>query len=187
VFEEIGFLHLLTRDLWNGHPCCAFGTSTEFIEKNPNTFAALVRAVLTASAMARDPKNRELIAKVIAPAQYLNQPETVLTQVLTGKFADGLGNIRTVPDRADFDPIPWQSMAVWMLTQMKRWGYVKGDVNYRQIAEKVFLLTDAKKRMKELGQSTPDGAYPKFTIMGKVFDPAKPDDYVKSFAISKMA
>ena len=187
VFEEAGFLHLLTRDLWDGHPCCAFGTSTEFIEKNPNTFAAMVRAVLTASAMARDPKNRELISKVIAPAQYLNQPETVITQVLTGKFADGLGNIRIVPNRADFDPIPWQSMAVWMLTQMKRWGYVKGDVNYRQIAEKVFLLTDAKKRMKELGQTAPDGAYPKFTIMGKVFDPTKPDEYVKSFAISKMA
>ncbi|MDN6886710.1 CmpA/NrtA family ABC transporter substrate-binding protein [Variovorax sp. CAN2819] len=187
VFEEIGFIHLLTKDLWNGHPCCAFGTSTKFIEKNPNTFAALVRSVLTASAMARDPKNRELIAKVIAPAQYLNQPETVLMQVLTGKFADGLGNIRTVPDRADFDPIPWQSMAVWMLTQMKRWGYVKGDINYRQIAEKVFLLTDAKKRMKDLGQAVPDGAYPKFTIMGKVFDPAKPDDYLKSFAIAKTA
>ncbi|WP_426393151.1 CmpA/NrtA family ABC transporter substrate-binding protein [Variovorax sp. R-27] len=187
VFEEIGFIHLLTKELWNGHPCCAFGSSTEFIEKNPNTFAALVRSVLTASAMARDPKNRELIAKVIAPAQYLNQPETVLMQVLTGKFADGLGNIRTVPDRADFDPIPWQSMAVWMLTQMKRWGYVKGDINYKQIAEKVFLLTDAKKRMKDLGQVVPDGAYPKFTIMGKVFDPAKPDDYVKSFAIAKMA
>ena len=187
VFEEVGFIHVLTKDLWNGHPCCAFGSSTEFIEKNPNTFAALVRSVLTASAMARDPKNRELIAKVIAPAQYLNQPETVLMQVLTGKFADGLGNIRTVPDRADFDPIPWQSMAVWMLTQMKRWGYVKGDINYKQIAEKVFLLTDAKKRMKDLGQAVPDGAYPKFTIMGKVFDPAKPDDYVKSFAIAKMA
>lgn len=187
VFEEIGFIHLLTRELWNGHPCCAFGSSSEFIEKHPNTFAALVRAVLTASTMAREPKNRELIAKVIAPAQYLNQPETVLNQVLTGKFADGLGNIRTVPDRADFDPIPWQSMAVWMLTQMKRWGYVKGDVNYKQIAEKVFLLTDAKKRMKELGQAAPEGAYPKFTIMGKVFDPTKPDEYVRSFAIAKSA
>ena len=186
VYEEIGFLHILTKDLWDGHPCCAFGTSTEFIQKNPNTFAALYRAVLTASAMARDPKNRELIAKVISPAQYLNQPETVVAQVLTGKFADGLGNIRTVPNRADFDPIPWQSMAVWMLTQMKRWGYIKGDVNYKQIAEKVFLLTDAKKQMKQLGQPVPEGAYPKFTIMGKVFDPAKPDDYVKSFAINKM-
>lgn len=187
VYDEIGFLHILTRDLWNGHPCCAFGSSTEFIQKNPNTFAALYRAVLTAAAMARDARNRELIAKVISPTQYLNQPETVVAQVLTGKFADGLGNIRNVPDRADFDPVPWQSMAVWMLTQMKRWGYVKGDINYKQIAEKVFLLTDAKKYMGQLDQKVPDGAYPKFTIMGKVFDPAKPDGYLKSFSISKVA
>ncbi|MDD5334320.1 MAG: CmpA/NrtA family ABC transporter substrate-binding protein [Rhodoferax sp.] len=187
VYEEIGFLHLLTKDLWNGHPCCAFGTSTAFIQKNPNTFAALYRAVLTAAAMAREPKNRELIAKVIAPAQYLNQPETVLTQVLTGKFADGLGNIRNVPDRADFDPIPWQSMAVWMLTQMQRWGYIKGDVNYKQIAEKVFLLTDAKKHMKSLEQKVPDGAYPKFKIMGREFDAAKAAEYGKSFVIRKVA
>ncbi len=187
VYDEIGFLHILTRDLWNGHPCCAFGSSTEFIQKNPNTFAALYRAVLTAAAMARDARNRELIAKVISPTQYLNQPETVVAQVLTGKFADGLGNIRNVPDRADFDPVPWQSMAVWMLTQMKRWGYVKGDINYKQIAEKVFLLTDAKKHMSQLDQKVPDGAYPKFTIMGKVFDPAKPDGYLKSFPISKSA
>jgi nitrate/nitrite transport system substrate-binding protein len=185
VFEEVGFLHLLTRDLWNGHPCCAFGTSAEFIQKNPNTFAALYRAVLTSAAMARKPENRELIAKVIAPQAYLNQPETVLTQVLTGRFADGLGNVRTVPDRADFDPIPYQSMAVWMLTQMKRWGYVKGDVNYRQIAEKVFLLTDARRLMKELDQKAPDAAYPKFTIMGKVFDPARPEDYLNGFAIRR--
>jgi len=185
VFEEVGFIHLLTKELWNGHPCCAFGTSTEFIQKNPNTFAALYRAVLTSAAMAREAKNRELIAKVIAPQAYLNQPETVIAQVLTGKFADGLGNVKNVPDRADFDPMPWQSMAVWMLTQMKRWGYVKGDVNYKQIAEKVFLLTDAKKVMKSLDMKVPEGAYPKFTVMGKVFDPDKPDAYLSSFAIKR--
>jgi nitrate/nitrite transport system substrate-binding protein len=185
VYEEVGFLHLLTKDLWNGHPCCAFGTSTEFIQQNPNTFAALYRAVLTAAAMARKPENRELIAKVISPQAYLNQPETVVAQVLTGKFADGLGKVQNVPDRADFDPIPWQSMAVWMLTQMQRWGYVKGEVNYPQIAEKVFLLTDAKKTMKQLGMPVPEGAYPKFTIMGKVFDPAKAQAYSRSFAIQR--
>lgn len=185
VFEEVGFLHLLTKELWNGHPCCAFGTSTEFIQKNPNTFAALYRAVLTAAAMARKPENRELIAKVISPQAYLNQPETVVAQVLTGKFADGLGNVKNVPDRADFDPIPWQSMAVWMLTQMQRWGYVKGDVNYKQIAEKVFLLTDAKKTMKQLDMAVPDGAYPKFTVMGKIFDPEKAKAYSSSFAIQR--
>ncbi len=187
VYEEIGFLHILTKELWDGHPCCAFGTSAEFIQQNPNTFAALYRAVLTSAAMARKPENRELIAKVIAPAQYLNQPETVLTQVLTGRFADGLGKIQTVPDRADFDPMPWQSMAVWMLTQMQRWGYVKGEVNYRQIAEQVFLITDAKKHMKALDQKVPEGAYPKFKIMGREFDAAKAAEYSKSFAIRKAA
>ena len=108
-------------------------------------------------------------------------------QVLTGKFADGLGKVQNVPDRADFDPMPWQSRAVWMLTQMQRWGYIKGDGDYKQIAEMVFLITDAKKHMLELGQKTPDGAYPKFTIMGKEFDAAKADVYAKSFAISKSA
>ena len=185
VFEEVGFLHLLTKDLWDGHPCCAFGTSTEFIKANPNTFAALYRAVLQAAAMARKAENRPLIAKVISPQAYLNQPETVVAQVLTGKFADGLGKVQNVPDRADFDPMPWQSMAVWMLTQMQRWGYVKGDVNYKQIAEQVFLLTDAKKLMKEMGMPVPAGAYPKFTIMGKAFDPEKAAAYSKSFAIQR--
>ncbi|MDO9505813.1 MAG: CmpA/NrtA family ABC transporter substrate-binding protein [Hydrogenophaga sp.] len=188
VFDEVGFIHLLTRDLWNGHPCCAFGTSTEFIQKNPNTFAALYRAVLTSAAMARDPKNRELIAKVIAPSQYLNQPEAVLTQVLTGRFADGLGKIQNVPERADFDPMPWQSMAVWMLTQMQRWGYIKGDVDYKAVAEKVFLITDARKHMKDLGQPfAAGGGYTKHTIMGKAFDASKPAEYLNSFAIRKSA
>jgi nitrate/nitrite transport system substrate-binding protein len=185
VYDEVGFIHILSKEIWDGHPCCAFGVSDEFIRQNPNTFAALYRAVLTSSFMASQPKDRDLIAKVIAPAQYLNQPETVIAQVLTGKFADGLGQIRNVPDRANFDPVPWQSMAVWMLTQMKRWGYVKGDVNYRGIAEKVFMLTDAKKAMAQAGFKPPEGAYRKFKVMGKEFDPAKPEDYVKSFAISK--
>jgi nitrate/nitrite transport system substrate-binding protein len=187
VYDEIGFIHILSKEIWDGHPCCAFGVSGAFIKENPNTFAALYRAVLNAAAMARNPKDRSLIANVIAPPNYLNQPVPLLEQVLSGKFADGLGNVRNVPDRVDFDPFPWQSMAVWMLTQMKRWGYVKGDVNYKQIAEQVFLATDAKKRMAEVDQKAPDSAYRKFKVMGKEFDPARPEDYLASFKIRKAA
>jgi nitrate/nitrite transport system substrate-binding protein len=143
--------------------------------------------VLTAARMARDAKNRSLIAKVISPPNYLNQPETVVEQVLTGKFADGLGNVKTVPDRADFDPFPWHSMAVWILTQMKRWGYVKGDVDYRRIAEQVFLVTDAKKHMAELDMKAPATSYAKLKVMGREFDPAQPDKYLAGFAIRKAA
>jgi nitrate/nitrite transport system substrate-binding protein len=187
VYDEIGFIHMLSKELWDGHPCCAFGTSDAFIKENPNTFAALYRAVLNAARMAREPKNRPLIAKVISPPNYLNQPETVVEQVLTGTFADGLGKVQKVPDRADFDPFPWHSMAVWILTQMKRWGYVKGEVNYKQIAEQVFLVTEAKKHMAELDMKSPAASYSKIKVMGKEFDPAQPEKYLASFAIKKAA
>lgn len=185
VYEEVGFIHILSKEIWNGHPCCSFGASADFVKQNPNTFAALYRAVLTASKMARDPKNRPIMAEVLSPANYLNQPKTVLEQVLTGRFADGLGQVQNVPDRADFDPFPWYSMAVWILTQMKRWGYVKGDLQYKDIAEKVYLLTDAKKRMAEVGLTPPKESYAKFKVMGKEFDPMKPEAYVDSFAIKR--
>jgi nitrate/nitrite transport system substrate-binding protein len=187
VYDEVGFIHLLSKEIWDGHPCCAFGVPDAMAKEAPNTFAALYRAVLTAARMARDPKHRALIAKVISPPNYLNQPETVIEQVLTGKFADGLGNVKNVPDRADFDPFPWQSMAVWILTQMKRWGYVKGEVSYKQIAEQVFLVTDARKYMAQLDMKAPAASYTKFKVMGKEFDPAQPEKYLGGFAIKKSA
>ncbi len=185
VFDEVGFIHILSKEIWDGHPCCSFGVPTDFVKQNPNSFAALYRAILTAAKMARDPKNRPIMAEVLSPPSYLNQPKTVLEQVLTGKFADGLGSVQNVPTRADFDPFPWYSMAVWILSQMKRWGYVKGDVNYKEIAERVYLLTDARKRMAEIDMAAPKEGYAKFKVMGKEFDPMKADAYVNSFAIKR--
>jgi len=183
VYDEVGFIHILTKEIWDGHPCCAFGVSGEFVKQNPNTFAALYRAVLDSAAYARDAKNRKEIAAAIAPANYLNQPVPVLEQVLTGRFADGLGKVQNVPDRIDFDPIPWPALGMWILTQMKRWGYIKGDVNYANIAEQVFMLTDARKHMKDLGmrETTPK----KIVVLGKAFDATKPDEYANSFAIKR--
>ena len=115
---------------------------------------------------------------------------TVLEQVLVGTYADGLGNVKKVPDRIDFDPYPWHSMAVWILTQMKRWGYVKGDVDYKSVAEDVYLATDAAKLMADMDlkgpyAKPPEKTYSNYTIMGKEFDPMKAEEYVESFAIKR--
>ena len=185
VFDGVGFIHLLTSELWDKHPCCAFAATRGFVEKHPNTFAALFRAIVTSTLHCSKMDNRKDVATAIAGPNYLNQPQTVLEQVLLGRFADGLGKVRNEPDRIDFEPFPWHSMAVWMLTQMKRWGYIKGDVNYAQLAEQVFLATDARKRMAELGFTAPPANSRKHVIMGREFDPARPDDYLKGFAIRK--
>jgi nitrate/nitrite transport system substrate-binding protein len=185
IYDGVGFLHLLSKDIWDGHPCCAFAASREFIREAPNSFAALTRAIVDATAFSARAENRKTIADAIAPANYLNAPPIVLEQVLTGTYADGLGNVKTDPKRVDFDPFPWQSFAVWMLTQMKRWGQIKGDVDYRTIAEQVYLATDTAKVMSEMGLTPPAVAYKSFSVMGKAFDPAKPAEYVASFAIKR--
>jgi nitrate/nitrite transport system substrate-binding protein len=72
-----------------------------------------------------------------------------------------------------------------MLTQMKRWGQIKGDVDYKAVAEQVYLATDTAKVMTEMGLTPPPTSYKSFAVMGKTFDPAKPEDYVNSFKIRK--
>ena len=185
VYDGVGFIHMLSKEMWEGHPCCAFAASKEFITQNPNTYRALLKAIVEATAFATKAENRKQIAEAIAPANYLNQPVTVIEQVLSGTFADGLGGIRKEPNRIDFDPFPWQSFAVWILTQMKRWGQIKGNVDYNKIAREVFLATDAAKLMKDVGLKPPSAVTKKFTVMGKEFDPAKPDAYINSFAIKR--
>ena len=185
IYDGVGFMHILSKEIWDGHPCCSFAASREFITTAPNSFAALTRAILDATTYASKAENRKQIAEAIAPANYINAPVTVLEQVLTGTYADGLGGIKTDLKRVDFDPFPWQSFAVWMLTQMKRWGQIKGDVDYKAIAEQVYLATGTRKAMAEMGLVAPEADYKSFVVMGKTFDPAKPDDYLNSFKIRK--
>ncbi len=185
VFDGVGFLHILSKELWDGHPCCAFAASKEFVTAHPNTYAALLRSIVEATAYAQKAENRKEIAAAISTPNYLNQPLTVIEQVLTGTYADGLGNVKKVPDRVGFDPFPWESFAIWMMTQMQRWGQVKGEVDYQAIAREVFLATDARKAMEQAGLSAPAASTKTFVLMGKTFDPARPKEYLDSFAIKR--
>ena len=185
VYDGVGFIHMLSKQIWDRHPCCGFAASQEFVKQNPNTYAALLKSIIEATAYATKAENRKEIAEAIAPANYLNQPVTVVEQVLTGTFADGLGNVIKAADRIDFDPFPYESFAVWILSQMKRWGQIKGDVDYQKIAKQVYLATDTTKFMKEAGLTPPASTTKTFSIMGKTFDPTKPDDYIASFAIKR--
>ena len=185
VYDGVGFIHMLSKEIWDGHPCCSFSASRAFIAESPNSYAALLRAILDATAYASKAENRKEIAEAIAPANYLNSPVTVLEQVLTGTYADGLGGVKKDPARINFDPFPYESFAVWMMTQMKRWGQIKGDIDYAGVAKQIFLATDAAKAMKDAGLTPPAAPSKSFVVMGKTFDPTKPDDYVNSFAMKR--
>jgi nitrate/nitrite transport system substrate-binding protein len=185
VHSGAGFIHLLSKEIWDGHPCCGIGVQSALIKEAPDTCLAIARALLAATAHASKAENRKAIAEIVAERKYINCPREVAEAVLTGEFDDGLGNHWSVPNRIDFRPFPYHSMAVWMLTQMKRWGFVKGDISYKEIAEKVFRAADTKKLLKEAGLEEPASTYARHVIMGKTFDPDQTASYLDGFAIKR--
>ena len=58
-------------------------------------------------------------------------------------------------------------------------GQIKGDVDYKAVAEQVYPR-DRHGQADEGGGLTPPAATTKsFKVMGKEFDPAKPEEYIK--------
>ncbi len=187
VYEGAGYIHLITKDLWPGHPCCAFAASDQWIAENPNTFRALNKAIIEAAGYARDPQNRPEIAKAISTRAFLNQPEEVVAAVLTGDFEDGQGGEFSIPDRIDFDPYPWQSFANWISSQLVRWD-LQGDGRvaevitsdtYDEVGQDIFLTDLARELAQELDQTPPTEIYRTETLAFDEFDPSDPAAYVQ--------
>lgn len=186
VYEEVGFIHKLTKDLWPDHPCCAFAASDQWIDANPNTFRALNKSIIEAAGYASDPKNRPEIAKAISERAFLNQPTEVVEAVLTGNFDDGNGNTLNVPDRIGFDPYPWQSFANWISSQLVRWdlqgdGKAKTAIEgkYDEVGKDIFLTDLARELSAELGQDPPEEIYKTEKLAFDEFDPSDPSKYMQ--------
>jgi nitrate/nitrite transport system substrate-binding protein len=151
---------LLSKEILPQHPCCVFGCTRQFVRQNPNTFLALYRAVLDSIHYCAQSENRLSVAAAIHTEPYLDQPLAVVEQVMTGDYHDGLGNVRHDPDRFHFAPLPTQAMANWILDQMKRWGYLKADASYAEVARQVFLSTGVEATLRELAAEIGAAANP---------------------------
>jgi nitrate/nitrite transport system substrate-binding protein len=180
VYEGVGFIHRLTKDLWNGHPCCAFAASQDWIDANPNTFRVINKVIIDAAIYADAPTHRAEIAEALIQRQYLNQPLPVVEAVLTGNFEDGQGNTLNVPDRIGFDPYPWKSFAKWIASQMVRWDFMPAEIaDYDQIAQDIFLTDLAAELQRELGHTPPAEVERVETLLFDSFDPSDPAAYVE--------
>jgi nitrate/nitrite transport system substrate-binding protein len=135
---------------------------------------------VAASLHVSDKNKRAGMAKVLALPQYLNAPEVVVEQIITGRYADGLGTIKTAEDRVDYQPFPHYAAAVWLMVQLRRWNMLKEDIDYKKLAQQVMLATDAGKIMRDVGTKPPEVTFGKETILGQEFDSSKPDEYLKS-------
>ncbi len=154
VYQKIGFIHTLSKEIWQGHPCCAFAIKQKFIEKYPNTYKIMLKSVLEAEWILHNAKveERKEIAKEISAPYYINQENYIpVAQALSGDFPDGKGKNHVIPDRIDFAPFPWVEYGIWMLSQMQRWSQLSVKVNYSDIVENVFEIDANRELAKSLG------------------------------------
>ncbi|WP_277876922.1 CmpA/NrtA family ABC transporter substrate-binding protein [Acetobacter conturbans] len=174
VYEQIGFIQTLTAQIWDGHPCCAFGMTQPFIDAYPNTYSALQRAMIRAAAWMNAPENRLEAARIMAQPAYLNQPEIVIRQSLTGHYADGLGVVQDNPHRAGYSPYPYYSMAMWIESQLRRWGYLQRPTDALKLAREIYLFDDVVQQARVVGplsglQDPVAGGFPEFSVLGQTF------------------
>jgi nitrate/nitrite transport system substrate-binding protein len=212
---EMGIGHsLITNyEIWNNNPEKVFGVNRDWADKHPNSHKAAVRALIEAGQWADKPENRKEVVRIISQKSYVNAPPSVVDNSMTGTWmyskAEGP---QKMPDFNVFHryaaTFPWRSHAIWFLTQMARWGQLEKAVNFKQVAEAVYLPDVFREAAKEVGVAYPtldyksEGSHaggwtldkasspiamgPDQFFDGMAFDPAKPIDYLKGFPVHSM-
>jgi nitrate/nitrite transport system substrate-binding protein len=142
IYDKIGFTVATSQEIWPDHPEKVLGTTREFCERYPNTARALVAAILDAGRYIDAKQNRANVAKLICDKSYVNAPEDVIFQRFMGHYDNGIGRKWEDPNYMKFfndgrANYPYLSDGMWFLTQHKRWGLLKENVDYLAIAKKV--------------------------------------------------
>ena len=143
IMDGIGFTATTTQDIWKDHPEKVLGTTSEFVQKYPNTARAVTAAILEASRWIDESlANKTRMAETIAGKAYVNTGVDAINQRILGRYQDGLGKTWDDPNHMKFYNdgavnFPYLSDGMWFLTQHKRWGLLKGHPDYLGVAKAI--------------------------------------------------
>jgi nitrate/nitrite transport system substrate-binding protein len=206
VFKGIGVPMITDYEIWKNNPEKVFGVSKAWADKNPNTHARVIKALLRAGKWLDENNgaNRAEAVKILSQPNYVGADAKVIANSMTGTFEYEKGDKRSVPDFNVFfrynATYPYYSDAVWFLSQMRRWGQIsepKPDDWYTDTAKKVYrpdIYAQAAKALiaegKMQASDFPDFAHETGfkpatnTFIDKVsYDGTKPNAYLEQFEI----
>ncbi len=191
IADKIGYTSINTQDIWKDHPekVCAF--LGEFADKNPKTVKAVLKALHEASFWLDNLDNRTEQAQIVSKPTYINCPPEIILGRLKGEYDFGDGRAKHDSNYMIFSKrncnYPQLKYATWFLSQYRRWGLVTGTPDYDGIAKKVMRTDIYEEAMKEIGfaHGGANKDSEKF-FDGAVFDPAKPEEFAKSFAVHNL-
>jgi len=193
IADGIGFTAITSQALWLNHPekVCAF--TAEFAEKNPKTVKAVLKALHQSSVFIDKLENRPEVAEIVSQPAYINCPKEIILGRMLGKYdlGDGSGEHEDKDYMRFFERgvnFPWKSHGVWWLTQFRRWGMVKGTPDYTRIVNQVHRPDIYREVAKEVGFDAPAEDFKAEKLFdGVAFDPTKPEEYAKAFAVKNVS
>ncbi len=191
IADGIGFTGVTTQQIWPDHPekVCAF--TAEFAGKNPRTVKAVLKGLHDASVWLDDLGNRPELCEIVSRPAYINCPKEYILARLLGDYDFGDGRKLKDPRYMIFHDrncnYPQPKYARWFLTQFRRWGLVTGAPDYDAVSREVFRPDLFESAMKEINAAHGGrDDKPETLFDGKPFDPAKPEDYARSFEINAL-
>nr|WP_314466518.1 CmpA/NrtA family ABC transporter substrate-binding protein [uncultured Novosphingobium sp.] len=179
-----------------------------WMEENPETVDRLLRALVRAAAWCDEPDNHSALADLLAAPRYVDQPADLIRRALAGEMVNRAGEPAIPnPDFMLFSreatPFPWRSQALWIYSQLVRWGMVehsadsaaragavfRPDVFRRALAGSDVPMPGASMKLEgavhsplAVGSRKGDLTLgPDRFFDGRVFDPERIDDYLADF------
>jgi nitrate/nitrite transport system substrate-binding protein len=215
IKEKVGFTSYVNRDIWRGHPDKILTTTAAWAKQNPIGTKAVIASVLAACQFCDLERFRKEEEKSpITLAQQLVKPEYLpgadaqsIKAVLTGNYQyEAIDpkqpikvpmtdfNIFHYVDKTTYLSEPnhanflWKSHAVWVLTQMVRWGQLnlaEYPKNAEDLINAAYGMDAYKEVAKAVGLNIPKEASRKETstafIDKMIFDPGQPVSYINGF------
>jgi bicarbonate transport system substrate-binding protein len=199
VKDEIGFLAVLTAQIWPNHPEEYFAMRKEWVEKYPRAAKAILKAIMEAQMWCDDPKNREEMVAILSLRKYFNVPKEFISGPYAGEYllgdtlqksTDQSLAIKYWKDAKGSVSYPYKSHDLWFLTESVRWGFLPEGILGQ--ADRIINTVNGEKfwleAANELGIAKAD--LPKGTSRGVEkffdgveFDPEKPKAYLDSLRI----
>ena len=180
-----------------------------WLEENPQTVDRLLRALVRAAAWCDDPAHRDDLTHLLARPDYVDQPAYLIDRALSGTLVARAGEPSIVsPDFMLFGreatPFPWRSQALWIYSQLVRWGMVDHDPDMAARAGAVFRPDIFRRALADSNVPMPgasmklEGAVAAPLAVGsrrgeltlgpdsffdkRVFDPERIDEFLSGFA-----
>jgi nitrate/nitrite transport system substrate-binding protein len=194
IADGIGISAATSQDVWKDHPEKVVGTTADWVAKHPNTARATTAAILEASRwIDASLSNRLKMAETIADKAYVNTSVEVINQRILGRYQNGLGKTWDDPNHMKFFAdgfvnFPYLSDGMWFLTQHRRWGLLKQDVDYLAVARQINQVELYKQAAAAAKVSVPKDALRTSKLMdGVVWDGKQPAQYATGFKVKALA